>query len=107
MKRARDIDKEDSASVRKEEILGRTSNEYEAIVAIAKEARRLNAVPGVFLDKDESAIPKAFDNFVGGRVDYVVEGDEGDGGAPGVGRGAVKKPARKAAKKKGGKGGGR
>ena len=76
MKRARGADSDDSSEVKKEEILDRTTNEYEAIVAIAKEARRLNAVPGVFLEKDERAIPKAVENFVGGRVEYIVEGDE-------------------------------
>ena len=76
MKRARGAETEDTVDVRKEEILGRTSNEYEAIVAIAKEARRLNAAPGVFLEKDENAIPRAVENFVGGKVEYVVEGEE-------------------------------
>ncbi len=76
MKRARGAETEDTVDVSKEEILGRTSNEYEAIVAIAKEARRLNAAPGVFLEKDENAIPRAVENFVGGKVEYVVEGGE-------------------------------
>lgn len=76
MKRAGDVDGEGSPDVRKEEILDRTRNEYEAIVAIAKEARRLNAVPGVFLEKGEGAIPRAVENFVDGKVDYVVEGGE-------------------------------
>lgn len=76
MRRVRGVEGEDSAEVRKEEILDQTSNEYEAIVAIAKEARRLNSVPGVFLEKGEGAIPRAVENFVGGRVEYVVEGGE-------------------------------
>lgn len=108
MKRVRGLEREDSAAVRKEEILNQTTSEYEAIVAIAKEARRLNAVPGVFLEKDESAIPKAVENFVGGSVEYVVEGGErrecaeesGRGKAGGRSRArAGRKPARKAAKK--------
>lgn len=104
MKRARGADGEDAVDVRKEEILDQTTNEYEAIVAIAKEARRLNAVPGVFLEKDERAIPKAVENFVGGKVEYVVEGDECRDCAPAGGRKKAtakkaKKTARKTAKK--------
>jgi hypothetical protein len=90
LKRKRNVEPEVSAVVRKEEILDRTTSEYEAIVAIAKEARRLNAVPGVYLEKDETAIPKAVENFVGGRVDYVVDGVEG--------RKQAKKAKKKAAK---------
>lgn len=101
MKRARGVDGEDTADVSKEEILDQTTNEYEAIVAIAKEARRLNAVPGVFLEKDERAIPKAFENFVGGKVEYVVEGEEREACAPESGpkKKATKKAAKKAVKK--------
>jgi DNA-directed RNA polymerase subunit K/omega len=73
LRRARDVEGEDTVVVRKEEILDRSSNEYEAIVAIAKEARRLNSVPGVFLNKGEGAIPKAVTNFVDGSIEYVVE----------------------------------
>ena len=91
MKRKKNVEPEVSAVVKKEEILDRTTSEYEAIVAIAKEARRLNAVPGVYLEKDETAIPKAVENFVGGRVDYVVDGAEG--------RKPAAKPKKKAAKK--------
>jgi DNA-directed RNA polymerase subunit K/omega len=76
LRRFRDAEREDSADVRKEEILDRTSNEYEAIVAIAKEARRLNCAPGIYLDKGESAIPKAVENFIDGKVEYTVEGEE-------------------------------
>lgn len=97
MKRKRNVEPEVSAVVKKEEILDRTTSEYEAIVAIAKEARRLNAVPGVYLEKDETAIPKAVENFVGGKVDYLVEGAES---RP---RGRKKKTAkakRKSSKKK-------
>jgi hypothetical protein len=60
--------------VTREDVLRRSNSEYEALVAIAKEARRLNAVPGVHLKADEKAIPKAVENFVSGRVDYEVDG---------------------------------
>jgi DNA-directed RNA polymerase subunit K/omega len=106
LKRARGGDREDTGDVSKEEILDRTTNEYEAIVAIAKEARRLNAVPGVFLEKDERAIPRAYENFVGGKVDYVVEGEECEACAPESGRKkkAVKKSVKKTVRKTAGKG---
>ena len=51
-------------------------SEYEAVVAIAKEARRLNAAPGVYLEDGEKAIPKAVKNFVDGKVDYEIEEDD-------------------------------
>lgn len=60
--------------VTREDVLRRSTSEYEALIAIAKEARRLNAVPGVHLKGDEKAIPKAVENFVSGRVDYEVDG---------------------------------
>ena len=60
--------------VTREDVLRRSASEYEALIAIAKEARRLNAVPGVHLKGDEKAIPKAVENFVSGRVDYEVDG---------------------------------
>jgi hypothetical protein len=107
LKRIRDVEREDSADVRKEEILGRTSNEYEAIVAIAKEARRLNCAPGLFLDEGESAIPKAVENFVIGKVEYTVEGGECQECRPGMqrsvkgGRAIARKAGGKAVKKAG------
>jgi DNA-directed RNA polymerase subunit K/omega len=61
--------------VKKEEILERAHSAYEAVVAIAKEARRLNAAPGVYLNQGEKPIPKAVRNFVDGRVEYEVEGN--------------------------------
>ena len=68
-------DKQEKPAVRKEDILKRSASEFEAVVAIAKEARRLNAVPGVYLDQDEKPIPRAVENFVDGRVEYEIEGD--------------------------------
>ena len=105
MKRARGVEREDVVDGMKEDILDHTANEYEAIVAIAKEARRLNAVPGVFLEKDERAIPRAFENFVGGKVEYVVEGEECGACSPegGPKKKATKKTAKKAVKKAPGK----
>jgi len=100
LKRGRGADGQDTADVTEEEILDQTSNQYEAIVAMAKEARRLNAVPGVFLGKEERAIPRAVENFVGGRVEYVVEGEACGDGARG---GARKKAGRKASGKTAGK----
>jgi len=60
--------------VTREDVLSRSTSEYEALVAIAKEARRLNAVPGLHLKGEEKAIPKAVENFVQGRVEYEVDG---------------------------------
>lgn len=97
MKRVRGVEREDIVDGMKEDILDHTTNEYEAIVAIAKEARRLNAVPGVHLEKDERAIPRAFENFVGGKVEYVVESEECETCAP---SGEPKKKAAKKATKK-------
>ena len=67
------------ATVNKEEILDRAPSAYEAVVAIAKEARRLNAAPEVYLTEGEKAIPQAVKNFVEGRVEYEIEGDSGSG----------------------------
>ena len=60
--------------VTREDVLVRSASEYEALIAIAKEARRLNAVPGVHLRGEEKPIPKAVENFVTGKVEYEVEG---------------------------------
>jgi hypothetical protein len=100
LKRQRNVEREVPEAVKKEEILDRTASEYEAIVAIAKEARRLNAVPGVFLKKGETALPKAVENFVGGRVDYEVEGAELEACPPDTGRKKAVKAAKKTKKTK-------
>jgi DNA-directed RNA polymerase subunit K/omega len=71
-------DKKDKPAVRKEDIMERSASEFEAVVAIAKEARRLNAVPGVYLDQNEKPIPRAVKNFVDGKVEYEVEGGAKD-----------------------------
>ncbi len=60
----------------REQLLKRASSLYEAVVAISKEARRLNAVPGVFLEDGEKAVPKAVENFVEGKVEYEIEETE-------------------------------
>ena len=70
----------DETTLKKEESLDRAQSAYEAIVAIAKEARRLNAVPGIYLKDDEKPIPRAVRNFVDGKIDYEVEGEEPEGG---------------------------
>ena len=75
MKRSKTKDEAERPKVSKEDILERAPSAYEAIVAIAKEARRLNTAPEVFLDQGEKAIPKAVENFVEGRVEYEFEGD--------------------------------
>jgi DNA-directed RNA polymerase subunit K/omega len=75
LKRSRTGDDEERPKVSKEDILERAPSAYEAIVAIAKEARRLNTAPEVFLEQGEKAIPKAVENFVQGRVEYEIEGD--------------------------------
>lgn len=67
-------------TVKKEEILERAQSAYEAVVAIAKEARRLNAAPGIYLKGEEKPLPRAVKNFVDGKVGYEVEGDGTDGG---------------------------
>ena len=74
MKQAADNDR-DETTLKKGEIIERAENAYEAVVAIAKEARRLNAAPGIYLKGDEKPLPRAVRNFVGGNVDYEVEGD--------------------------------
>ncbi len=100
MKRARGAETEDAVDVRKEEALGQMSNEYEAIIAMAKEARRLNAAPGVFLEKGEKVIPRAVENFVGGKVEYVIEGEEcEDCAGENTGK-TARKAAKKSSKKK-------
>ena len=74
LKQAKDNDR-DEATLKKEDILDRAQSAYEAVVAIAKEARRLNAAPGIYLKGEDKPIPIAFRNFVDGKVDYEVEGD--------------------------------
>lgn len=63
----------DYTTLRKDEILDRAQNAYEAVVAIAKEARRLNAAPGIYLKGDEKPLPRAVRNYVDGKVDYEVD----------------------------------
>ncbi len=65
----------DERTLKKEEILDRAESAYEAVVAIAKEARRLNAAPGIYLMGDEKPLPRAVKNFVDGKVDYEVDRD--------------------------------
>jgi DNA-directed RNA polymerase subunit K/omega len=86
----------DTTPVKKEDLLDRAQSAYEAVVAIAKEARRLNAVPGVYLEEGEKPVLRAARNFVEGKVEYEV-----DGGAPGGGEapGKAKKKGRKKGKK--------
>jgi len=78
--------------ITREDVLKRSVSEYEALVAIAKEARRLNAVPGIHLKEGELAIPKAVEHFVDGKVEYEVEG------APPAKAAADEKPKSKARK---------
>jgi DNA-directed RNA polymerase subunit K/omega len=66
---------EGKGTANREDILSRAESEYEAIVAIAKEARRLNSAPDMFLEKEEKAIPRAVKNFVEGKVEYQIEGE--------------------------------
>ena len=70
----------DEKTLKKEEILQRAQSAYEAVVAIAKEARRLNAAPGIYLKGEEKPLPRAVRNFVEGKVDYEVEGEVAGGG---------------------------
>jgi DNA-directed RNA polymerase subunit K/omega len=80
-------DKSDETTVKKEEILDKARSAYEAVVAIAKEARRLNAAPGVYLKGGDKPIPRAVRNFVDGRVEYEIEEDVPAGGkSPGRGK---------------------
>ncbi|MFH1311825.1 MAG: hypothetical protein ABIJ00_01225 [Candidatus Eisenbacteria bacterium] len=75
MKRCKVKDDEERPQLSKEDILKRSPSAYEAVVAIAKEARRLNTAPEVFLEEGEKAIPKAVRHFVQGKVEYEVEDD--------------------------------
>jgi DNA-directed RNA polymerase subunit K/omega len=86
LKQAEDNDT-DATTLRKDTILHGAQNAYEAVVAIAKEARRLNAAPGIYLESDEKPIPRAVRNFVDGRVDYGAKRDEPAGRrSPGQGK---------------------
>ena len=75
MKKRKPDEQGDKPAVSKEDIMARAPSAYEAVVAIAKEARRLNAAPGVYLDQGEKPIPKAVENFVDGKVEYEIEED--------------------------------
>jgi DNA-directed RNA polymerase subunit K/omega len=72
----------DETSIKREDVLDRAKSAYEAVVAIAKEARRLNAVPGVYLKGGEKPIPRAVRNFMDGRVEYEVDESATDGRQP-------------------------
>jgi DNA-directed RNA polymerase subunit K/omega len=72
-------DPEGKPAIDKDEILQRTPSAYEAIVAIAREARRLNSAPEVFLEEGEKPIPRAVRNFVDGRVEYETEDERKPG----------------------------
>lgn len=72
----RQADDGEDKTPEKEEILERVQSAYEAVVAIAKEARRLNAAPGIYLASEEKPIHKAVKNFVDGKVDYEVGNDQ-------------------------------
>ena len=76
----------DETPIKKEEILDKVHSAYEAVVAIAREARRLNAAPGVYLKVGEKPIPRAVRNFVEGKVEYGLE-ENGPGGARYPGKG--------------------
>lgn len=73
LKQDRPSGEEAKPQVSKEKILEQAPSVYEAVVAIAKEARRLNSAPEVFLEMGEKAIPKAVQNFVDGKVEYQIE----------------------------------
>ena len=75
-----DDNQRDEQTIKKEEILERAQSAYEAVVAIAKEARRLNAAPGIYLKGEEKPLPRAVMNFVDGKVDYEIDGDKPTGG---------------------------
>jgi DNA-directed RNA polymerase subunit K/omega len=72
----------DEKTLKKEEILERAQSAYEAVVAIAKEARRLNAAPGIYLKGEEKPLPRAVRNFVDGKVGYEIDRDGTRGGRP-------------------------
>jgi DNA-directed RNA polymerase subunit K/omega len=75
LKKSKIKESEEKPKLSKEDILERAPSAYEAVVAIAKEARRLNTAPEVYLDEGEKAIPKAVKHFVNGTVEYEVEED--------------------------------
>jgi DNA-directed RNA polymerase subunit K/omega len=82
LKKQKSQDDEETPRVRKEEILDQAPSEYEAVVAIAKEARRLNAAPEAYLEEGEKAIPRAVKNFVDGKVEYEIDEDGSSGKKP-------------------------
>ena len=75
LKKGKVKDDDEKPQLSKEDILERAPSAYEAVVAIAKEARRLNTAPEVFLEEGEKAIRKAVRHFVDGKVLYEVEDD--------------------------------
>jgi DNA-directed RNA polymerase subunit K/omega len=75
LKKSKVKDDEEKRQLSKEDILERAPSAYEAVVAIAKEARRLNTAPEVFLEEGEKAVRQAVKHFVQGKVAYEVEGD--------------------------------
>ncbi len=79
--------------ITREDVVKRAVSEYEALVAIAKEARRLNAVPGMHLKDGEKAIPKAVEHFVAGRVEYEIDGIPASK-KPSAGEAAPRKPRK-------------
>lgn len=65
-------DKQQTSRVTTEQLLKRTNNLYEAIVAISKEARRVNLISQTW-GEEEKPVTKALINFAEGKVDYVLE----------------------------------
>lgn len=65
-------DKQGTSRLTTEQLLKRTDNLYEAIVAISKEARRVNLISQTG-GKEEKPVTKALINFAEGKVGYVLE----------------------------------
>ncbi len=65
--------KSEHSCVTTDQLLKRTSNLYEAIVAISKEARRVNLISKTW-GGEEKPVTRALINFAEGKVEYIVEG---------------------------------
>lgn len=59
-----------------EQLLKRTSNLYEAVLAMSKEARRVNLFSQAW-GQEEKPVTRALINFAGGKVEYFIEGKDG------------------------------
>jgi len=83
--------KSEHSCVTAEQLLKKTSNLYEAIVAISKEARRVNLISQTW-GGEEKPVTRALINFAEGKVEYIVEGEVA---TPQISKTAKKKRGKK------------